>query len=175
MMWHCWPSPGPDKMYVSLKWPTCKIANMAQISQIKCGPFLVKMRCSQVCVFWMWASFGLSVFFLVDIQLACGPDLGNRSGPPKCHHSMRYVGWMKVPKLLDLGRSNFAIWVDCKHAISNQNSAYLWCDSWWRATLNPFMPYMHKTAKLLHHSWPHAVTEILVKLHTGPQLNSWYK
>ena len=101
MMRHCWPSSGPDKMDVSLKWPTCKIANMAQISQIKCGPFLVKMRCSQVCVFWMWASSGL---FLVDIWLACGADLGNRRGPPKCHHSTRYVGRMKVLKVSGVGR-----------------------------------------------------------------------
>ena len=92
-------------MDVSLKWPTCKIANMAQISQMKCGPFLVKIQCSYVlCVFWVWASSGLSGLFLVDIWLACGPDLGNSSGPPKCHHSMQYVGQMTVPKVLGVGQ-----------------------------------------------------------------------
>lgn len=34
MMRHCWPSSGPDKMDVSLKCPTCKIVNMAQINQM---------------------------------------------------------------------------------------------------------------------------------------------
>lgn len=75
-------------MDVSLKWPACKIANIAQISQSKCGPFLVKMQCSQACVFWMWASSGLSGLFLVDIQLACGPDMGNRSGSAIIPHGM---------------------------------------------------------------------------------------
>ena len=51
----------------------------------------------------MWASSGLSGLFLVDIQLACGPDLGNRSVPPKCHHSMWCVGRMKVPKVSGVG------------------------------------------------------------------------
>ena len=50
-----------DKMDVSLKWSTCKIANKAQISKIKYGPFLVKMRYSH----WMWDSFCLSGLFLV--------------------------------------------------------------------------------------------------------------
>ena len=48
---------------------------MALISQI--NQFLVEMWCSQVCVFWMRASTGLSGLFLVGIWLACGPDLGN--------------------------------------------------------------------------------------------------
>ena len=44
-------------MDVSLKWPTCSIANMAQINK---------------------TSSGLSGLFLVDIWFACGPDLGKQ-------------------------------------------------------------------------------------------------
>lgn len=25
---------------------------------------------------------------------ACGSDQANRSGPPKCHHTARWAGWM---------------------------------------------------------------------------------
>ena len=32
MMQHCWPSSGPDKMDVRLKWPTCEMANRVLIS-----------------------------------------------------------------------------------------------------------------------------------------------
>ncbi len=46
---------------------------------------------------------------------AFGPDLANRSGPPKCHHSMPHVGQIIIPDVPrcgpDLGRHYVAIWV----------------------------------------------------------------
>lgn len=106
-MQHCWPSSGPDNLDMSLKWPTCKIANVAQISQINYGPFLVRMWCSRsrVCVFWMWASSGLCGFswLTYGIVMTC---LWPRSGKlePKNHHSTQYECWTKVPKSLSVGQ-----------------------------------------------------------------------
>ncbi len=44
---------------------------------------------------------------------ACGPDLANRSGPPKCHHSTLHVGQIIIPHVPDVVRiwdlSNFTI------------------------------------------------------------------
>ncbi len=37
-----------------------------------------------------------------------GPDLANRSSPPKCHHSMLHVGQIIIPHVPDVGR----IWAD---------------------------------------------------------------
>ena len=56
---------GTHKTDVNLKWPTYKIANMAQISQIKCGPFFGKdVVLSGMCIldagqFWfIWFVLG---------------------------------------------------------------------------------------------------------------------
>ena len=35
---------------------------------------------------------------------ACGPDLANRSGPPKGRHSLLHVGQIHIPQVPDLGR-----------------------------------------------------------------------
>ncbi len=35
---------------------------------------------------------------------AFGPDLANRSGPPKCHHSTLHVGQIIIPHVPDVGR-----------------------------------------------------------------------
>ncbi len=55
----------------------------------------------------MWPRFGPVLLYLVYSWLTlglpfCGPNLANRSGPPKCHHSLQYVGRSKV---LDLGQN----------------------------------------------------------------------
>jgi len=41
---------------------------------------------------------------------ACGSDLVNRSGPPKCHHSMPRVAQIIIPLVADVGR----IWAGTK-------------------------------------------------------------
>ncbi len=35
---------------------------------------------------------------------AFGPDLGNRSSPPKCNHSTLHVGQIIIPHVPDVGR-----------------------------------------------------------------------
>ena len=81
---------------------------MAQISQNQCGSFLENMRRTRQGVHWMWpmwwnvtvatkqiwATFGMFGRHVVLLWLTCGPDLANRSGLPKCHHSTWHVGWM---------------------------------------------------------------------------------
>ena len=57
----------------------------------------------QFILFW-WAGFGpnLGLFYLLLADIwpgydpHCGKDLANRSYPPKCHHSLRYVGLMNA-------------------------------------------------------------------------------
>ncbi len=50
--------------------------------------------------FWCLGQFCFICFFYGGhaalIWLNCGPNLANRSGPPKCHHSTRHVGQMKT-------------------------------------------------------------------------------
>ncbi len=57
----------------------------------------------------MWPRFGPFLLYFIYLLsrcpaaflwFACGPNLANRSGPPKCHHSTKYAGRGKV---LDLG------------------------------------------------------------------------
>ena len=68
----------------------------------------------------MLATSGLC-FFLVDIQ-HCYGSLVAQIWPPKCHHSMLYVGQMKVPKVLGVG---------CIWATVNLLSGWILKSGWW--------------------------------------------
>lgn len=142
---HCWHSSGLGKMDVGLKQPPCKWANMAQIKQIKCGPLFAKdALLSGMCI-QDAGQFRCICLFLVAIRFACGPELGNRSRPPKCHHSMRYVGRMKVPKVTGVGYSNFSTWAvrDAVGTFTHYKIIYMyyqipvnpWKRDWWIITL----------------------------------------
>lgn len=88
-----------------------QLSNVARVSQSKCGPFFfgqdVVTSANLGQFRFIWFVLGWRAAMLC---LAFGPDLGNRSRPPKCHHSTRYVGWMNVfwcgP---DLGHRNVAM------------------------------------------------------------------
>ncbi len=65
---------------------------------------------------------------------AFGPDLGNRSGPPKCHHSMLHVGQIIIPHVPDVGRiladnillSGDFFTIDTKIRVNIEALASLW-------------------------------------------------
>jgi len=61
------------------------------------------------------SSSGLFIFFALSWHVAllwpaCGPDLANRSGPPKGRHSLLHVGKIRIPQVPDVGRNNVAMW-----------------------------------------------------------------
>ncbi len=77
----------------------------------------IKINVAQI-----WASSALFGLFMADFDWAflwftCGPNLANRSEPPKCYHSSQYEGRSKV---LDLGQ----IWARIKI-----NVAQFWASS----------------------------------------------
>ncbi len=84
-----WPTSGPQFTVQRVCGPD---------ESVKCGPDLGHSN------FHVWARCGpvlLHFFFFYGwhsalLWLNCGPNLANRSGPPKCHHSTQYVGQMKM-------------------------------------------------------------------------------
>jgi len=66
------------------------------------------MKCASIATLFLPSSLPDLGWHVALLWPACGPDLANRSGPPKGRQSLLHVGQIRIPQVPDMGR----IWAE---------------------------------------------------------------